>query len=556
MKIINIKFYFFIIFSYFFISICSNVLIRKNLKSVFDYNKKLFKNNFKKITDKFKFKSNSLTVSHDKSMLKNNLKKLSSNMLENIHQGWIKFIEINENSVDIPSHFYKNKVFFLQMSQNNGINTQAKDNIGYVNIPNEDYLFATLSSETLNIYSGRNEPFKKLEKSMSIADLITESSLNPYTGGIENVGDFEEGYCFMIKFINYSRHYIWELCTDTIYEKDKWMKKLIDLNSKSSITNSNFSNNSVNNNSDLNFLPNLSVGVHQPIITNPVLAIHGPSLFTPHTVPVVTTQPVLPPPNIVSNIAPVVDRQEIFQPIHPGIVHVAPTANAFISSPPPSQIVQVVPQGYQIIGVWSPCSKPCGEGVQIRPLDCMDLNFCQGKKFEQRLCNIQACKEEVESHLQKLQRVADGQWEFLGTWSPCSRSCGGGVQSIERKCVSGTCVGETILTQNCNTFVCGQDPKNLVISVTDIFKKDAFEECKLLEGNLMLVVNNQKVLSHVEVNLQNIEIFSQNNPGVPIVLPLSKLLEVRSSHSDPGCMKMVDSTSHQIALCAEAAQCI
>jgi hypothetical protein len=101
-------------------------------------------------------------------------------------------------------------------------------------------------------------------------------------------------------------------------------------------------------------------------------------------------------------------------------------------------------------------------------------------------------------------------------------------------------------------FVCGQDPKNMVISATELFSRDAFDECKLLEGNLVMVINNEKVFSHVEVNLQTVQIYSQKNPSVPIILPLSKLTEVAPTVSAPGCFHLTDTSGHITSLCPQA----
>ncbi len=68
-----------------------------------------------------------------------------------------------------------------------------------------------------------------------------------------------------------------------------------------------------------------------------------------------------------------------------------------------------------------------------------------------------------------------------------------------------------------------------------------------------MVVNNQRVLSHLEVNMQTVQIYSQENPTVPIVMPLSKLTEVRPSVSAPGCFKLVGD-ANVLSLCPQAPQ--
>ena len=91
----------------------------------------------------------------------------------------------------------------------------------------------------------------------------------------------------------------------------------------------------------------------------------------------------------------------------------------------------------------------------------------------------------------------------------------------------------------------------MIINAAEIFNKNTFDECKLLEGNLLLVINNQRVFSHVQVDRQNIQIYSENNPGIPITLPISQLLDIHQSSNSPGCFKMTDSSGRNTLLCPE-----
>ena len=50
-------------------------------------------------------------------------------------------------------------------------------------------------------------------------------------------------------------------------------------------------------------------------------------------------------------------------------------------------------------------------------------------------------------------------WGFWGTWSACSKTCGGGTQNRKRKCQVysqryGDCAGENEETRLCNTLSC------------------------------------------------------------------------------------------------------
>ena len=84
-----------------------------------------------------------------------------------------------------------------------------------------------------------------------------------------------------------------------------------------------------------------------------------------------------------------------------------------------------------------------------------------------------------------------------------------------------------------------------------VFERETFDECKLLEGNLMLVVNNHKVLSHVEVNTQDIQVIRQDDPLHPITIPLAKLLGINPANKSPGCMEMIGSNNQPLLLCPD-----
>jgi len=488
-------------------------------------------------------KKNKTLKSKNENNLKSNVKNnLAMNMATNnnkesvkqdaLMQGWLKYLEMNDNSQDVPSTFTRNKVYFLQMDENSSINTLAKDNIGFINIPNEQYFFFELSNTNLKVFTARPGKYRNFKDSLQIADVIPLVSINPCRGGIEDVGSFAEGYCFLLKFIKFSKHFIWELCADTIYEKNNWINYLIKvISSISSI----------------------------PIVTPPpIIGIGAATTIIPSPVPFVPN-PLAPPiiPNPLAS--PIVTNPLFPAPINPALPVAAPVPTP-INVIGPSPVVNIppggvapIPAGYVIAEDWTLCNRPCDTGVQTRILDCIDINICMGKKLEQRLCNVQRCKEDIDKSFDKLKKVSEGQWEYLGTWTKCSKSCGGGIRTINRRCVGGVCQGDTVLTEDCNTMICqtmtGSDPNKMEIS---IFEREVYDECKLLEGNLMMLLNNNRVLTHVEVNTQEIQIIKQDDPLHPITFPISKLMDVRPSTKAPGCMDVVDNLGKNIVLCPDA----
>lgn len=93
---------------------------------------------------------------------------------------------------------------------------------------------------------------------------------------------------------------------------------------------------------------------------------------------------------------------------------------------------------------WSDCSSSCqNPGIQYRtrsqtPVQGSGLN-CNGSSIETKVC-LNECKCELS------------EWE---QWSPCSKSCGGGLISRKRKVISnnGSC-NSTVETQICNPECC------------------------------------------------------------------------------------------------------
>jgi len=481
----------------------------ENLASVFTLNKYLksksktesqssSQNLLNKNSNEIKFnKKNNLENKSEKKLSFKNSNKESSKQ-NSIMQGWMKYLEMNDNSQEVPSTFKKNNVYFLQMQENQSINTLAKDDIGFINIPNDQYHFFELTNSQLKIFSARPGKYRNFKESLQITDIIPLITINPCKGGIEDVGSFAEGFCFLIKFIKFSKHYIWELCADTIYEKNNWINKLVNVISGSSPV---------------------------PLISpSPIVAIGTQSSILATPPPIIGLNPIPQP-------LPIVNQVPILNPAVPF----------------------AIPPGYALLQDWSPCNKPCDSGIQTRMLDCIDMNICMGKKFEERLCNVQKCKEDIDNAFDKLKKVSEGQWEYLGTWTKCSKACGGGIRTINRRCVGGVCQGDPVLTEDCNTMVCetmtGSDPNKMEISV---FEREVFDECKLLEGNLIMMINNNRVLSHVEVNTQEIQIIKQDDPLHPIAFPISKLMDVRPSSKAPGCMDVIDSVGKNIVLCPDA----
>ena len=94
-------------------------------------------------------------------------------------------------------------------------------------------------------------------------------------------------------------------------------------------------------------------------------------------------------------------------------------------------------------GAWSSCSRTCNGGTRTRQRSCQGGTTCSGSNIEEQTCNTQACP------------VA-AQWGSWSSWSGCSATCGGGRQARSRRCLNGnTCVGNRVQYQSCSTQACG-----------------------------------------------------------------------------------------------------
>tara|TARA_Y100001960_G_C14774861_1_gene882480 strand:- start:3356 stop:4660 length:1305 start_codon:yes stop_codon:yes gene_type:complete len=93
------------------------------------------------------------------------------------------------------------------------------------------------------------------------------------------------------------------------------------------------------------------------------------------------------------------------------------------------------------VGSWSSCSKSCGGGTQTRSISCPANYKCIGTK--------PTTSRSCNTHL------CTASWR-VGSWSGCSKSCGGGSQSRSVTCPTGyKCTAyKPSTSQSCNTQQC------------------------------------------------------------------------------------------------------
>lgn len=93
-------------------------------------------------------------------------------------------------------------------------------------------------------------------------------------------------------------------------------------------------------------------------------------------------------------------------------------------------------------GAWSACSQSCDNGLKTRMRTCPVEDACMGQNFEEQTC-FTNCDPVV--------------WTTWNTYG-CSKTCGGGYETIYRSCISGPCPTpqEVRHNQPCNTEIsCG-----------------------------------------------------------------------------------------------------
>jgi len=496
-------------------------------RSILSLNKDVFKNaksnlkqdNFAKL---FSFKSTSKINNAEQILSKVDLKTpctVEESLCPNILTGWLKFLEITDALPDVPNTFIKNKQFYLQQSQDRFTNLVMKDMNGFINIPTEDYFYFELNLKQLKIFTARKPNYRKLDRILELSELITETSFNPCKGGVEDVGNFAEGYCFMLKFTHFSRYFVWELCTDNSFDKDRWMTTLAKINQQNKATfyaNPNLSRQITP--SAVTVVP--PIPALRPLFPTPVFP--GPTMgvqsFLPS--PVVPMGPMVPQgPTVVSSTIVTRTGNTLTLAAHHG-------------------------PGWIPVGNWTPCSEPCGPGVQKRQLKCILDDGCNGADREEKMCKLKDCKNDLEGDITRLNKVADcGQWHLLGDWTPCSKQCGGGIQIRKRECLPAglPCQGAAEITQQCNIQSCSP------VEETD---------CKQIEGqlNLILEMGARPVPVHMIINMNEVTLLREPLLAPLAAIPLSSISNLHLLRTNPGCFSMSNQNQQNYSLCPEHQQ--
>jgi len=150
-----------------------------------------------------------------------------------VMKGWLKFFTYTPNfyASSIPNKFEYNVGYLAQFTwgRNPTFTDKDKDEWGFLNIPDDTHFFFILTRKTLYAMNARRNDIAKTYKSIEmdwIEPTITGDQTVGYKGGLEDIGNFKEGFCFRLKS---TTNVIWNICADTMQQKEKWMKTIFGL---------------------------------------------------------------------------------------------------------------------------------------------------------------------------------------------------------------------------------------------------------------------------------------------------------------------------------------
>jgi len=103
----------------------------------------------------------------------------------------------------------------------------AMDDFGPIEIPTKTSFFFILSKEGLFALSSRRNTITKTQlfmPSQSIKPIV--QGKNGPMGGVEELGNFKEGYCFKVNAVATGGDVTWIMCAPSLGDKNDWMKMI------------------------------------------------------------------------------------------------------------------------------------------------------------------------------------------------------------------------------------------------------------------------------------------------------------------------------------------
>lgn len=80
---------------------------------------------------------------------------------------------------------------------------------------NDDYFYFTVSDKLISVYSDDSILSEKYNDSILITTLHSIQQREQISGGVCDIGNFNEGYCFELKGVQNVGEYKWIVCNDT-----------------------------------------------------------------------------------------------------------------------------------------------------------------------------------------------------------------------------------------------------------------------------------------------------------------------------------------------------
>jgi len=147
-------------------------------------------------------------------------------------KGWLKFLSYTSKSSNSYNEFTKNAAYYEQNPDHNFIKlpihqNRRDDECGSLEIPDAYHFFFYLTTDTLYIVSARKNSLAKTIRVLHFKSSTPKNTdYNDYLIGVEDQGNYQEGYCFKLRVENCGLSEYLVLCSDLLTDKMDWMKRI------------------------------------------------------------------------------------------------------------------------------------------------------------------------------------------------------------------------------------------------------------------------------------------------------------------------------------------
>lgn len=154
-------------------------------------------------------------------------------------RGWLKYLSYTSKTSQFFSEFLKNNAFFaqgpdssnflkLQPRNHDNDNRMMDDECGPLDIPDAYHFFFYLTGDSLFLVSARKNSLAKTLRVFHFKSktMRQQQDHEDYIAGIEDQGNYQEGYCFKLRVENCGFSEYLVLCSDHLAEKLDWIKKI------------------------------------------------------------------------------------------------------------------------------------------------------------------------------------------------------------------------------------------------------------------------------------------------------------------------------------------